>query len=237
VIARVFLPTATSPDEATRAADVAVLPIGSFEQHGPHLPLTTDTLIACAIAERVAADYNLMLLPPITIGCSHEHAGYPGTVSVSATTLETLISDVAASLAQAGTTRLALINAHGGNYVLSNVVQQANVGARRMVLFPRPADWRDARTSAGVLTNDHDDMHAGEAETSILLATAPEVVRPSYTDADHLADDRRHLLVTGIAGHSANGVIGRPSLATAGKGRQLLDAFAAVFKQHLALLR
>jgi creatinine amidohydrolase len=233
----VFLPTATSPDEAARGADVAVLPVGSFEQHGPHLPLATDTLIACAIAERIAADYNLMLLPPITIGCSHEHAGYAGSVSVSATTLHIVVTDIAASLAQAGTTKLALVNAHGGNYVLSNVVQEANVGTRRMVLFPRSADWREARTAAGVLTNDHDDMHAGEAETSILLATAPDLVRPSYADADHLADDRRHLLVTGIAGHSDNGVIGRPSLATADKGRQLLDAFAALFKQHLALLR
>jgi creatinine amidohydrolase len=233
----VFISTATSHDEAARAADVAVLPIGSFEQHGGHLPLATDTLIAAAIAERITADYDLLLLPPITIGASHEHADFKGTVSVSSMTLHAIVTDVAASLDRAGVTKLVVVNGHGGNYVLSNVVQESNVGERRMALFPRTEDWIDARRDAGVITSNHEDMHGGEAETSILLATSPDVVRPSYRDADFTADERRHLLTVGIRAYSASGVIGRPSLATADKGRLLLQSFTAQFKHHLALLR
>lgn len=232
-----LLPTATSPDEAARASDVAVLPVGAFEQHGPHLPLSTDTLIACAIARRLAADYQLLLLPPVTIGCSHEHAGFAGTVSVSATTLHTVVTDIAASLEAAGVPKLVVVNAHGGNHVLRNVVQEANTAGPRMVLFPQNAEWTDARTTAGISTDNHEDMHAGEAETSILLAEHPELVRNTYRQADHTADDRRHLATIGVRGYSDNGVIGRPSLATPDKGRALLDAFADQFKDDLAQLR
>jgi creatinine amidohydrolase len=233
----VFISTATSHDEAARAADVAVLPVGSFEQHGGHLPLATDTLIAATIAQRITTDYDLLLLPPITIGSSHEHADFAGTVSVSSVTLHAIVTDVAASLDRAGVTKLVIVNGHGGNYVLSNVVQESNVGERRMILFPRSEDWTDARSAAGLVTSHHEDMHGGEAETSILLATAPEVVRPSYRDADFTATERRHLLTIGLRAYSASGVIGRPSLATAEKGRLLLDSLAIQFKDHLALLR
>jgi creatinine amidohydrolase len=87
------------------------------------------------------------------------------------------------------------------------------------------------------VTSNHEDMHGGEVETSILLATAPEVVRPSYRDADFTADERRHLLTLGIGAYSPSGVIGRPSLATAEKGRLLLEVLSTLFKDHLALLR
>ena len=233
----VFISTATSHDEAARAADVAVLPVGSFEQHGGHLPLATDTLIAAAIAKRIADDYDLLLLPPIAIGASHEHADFKGTVSISSITLHAIVTDVAASLDRAGVAKLVVVNGHGGNYVLSNIVQEANVGARRMVLFPHSEDWADARRNAGVVTSNHEDMHGGEAETSILLATSPEVVRPSYRDADFTTHERRHLLTLGIRAYSASGIIGQPSLATPRKGTLLLESFSAQFKDHLALLR
>lgn len=234
---RVFISTATSHDEAARTADVALLPVGSFEQHGGHLPLATDTLIAATVAERIATDYDLMLLPPITIGCSHEHADFTGTVSISSTTLHAIVTDVIASLERSGVTRLVVVNGHGGNYVLNNIIQESNVGERRTALFPRSEDWTDARRAAGVVTSNHEDMHGGEAETSILLATAAKIVRPSYHDADCTADDRRHLLTLGVSGYSSSGIIGRPSLATTEKGQLLLNAFSEQFKHHLALLR
>ena len=232
-----FISTATSHDEAQRAATVAVLPVGSFEQHGGHLPLSTDTLVACAIARRIAVDYELLLLPPITISCSHEHVGFAGSVSISSSTLGAMVREIADSLDQAGVPNLVVANCHGGNYVLSNVVQEANVGQRRMLLFPRNEDWDDARRAAGLDTNNHEDMHGGEVETSILLADAAEVVRPSYVDADFEVHDRRHLLTTGMAGYTKTGIIGRPSLATAEKGRALLDAFSATFREHIAQLQ
>jgi len=106
-----------------------------------------------------------------------------------------------------------------------------------MALFPTSADWDDARAEAGLETSHHEDMHGGEAETSILLHRFPDAVRPEFVDADHVANDRRHLLVEGMRGYTANGIIGRASLATAQKVERLLVAFSGLFKEHLRVLR
>lgn len=231
-----LLTSSTAADEARRNARVAVLPVGSFEQHGEHLPLATDTVIACVIAARIAETYELFLLPPITFSCSHEHErvpGYPGTLSISASTLITVIDDIRASLARSGITKLALANGHGGNYVLANITQQANVEHRNVTLFPGRDDWAAARAHAGAVSTNHDDMHGGEMETSILLHTHPELVGDTYPDADHEASNRPHLLVTGIKGYTSNGIIGCPSEATAAKGKAALDSLAVSFADHL----
>ena len=231
------LPTATSTEEAERGARIAVLPVGSFEQHGGHLPLTTDTLIACIIAKEVAETYNLLLLPPITISCSHEHAGFAGTVSISAATLHSVINDIAESLRASGVERLLIVNGHGGNYVLSNVVQEASISEPRMALFPVGADWRQAREAAGCnILDGHVDMHAGELETSILLHAMPEVVRGGYETADHEANDRAQLLALGMRGYTATGVIGRPSLGSAQKGKTAVDVLVSLAAPHLGAL-
>jgi creatinine amidohydrolase len=218
-----LLPTTTSPEMTQQGATVAVLPVGSFEQHGDHLPNATDSMIAVIIAREIAEAHDLLLLPPITIGCSHEHAGWAGTVSISASTLHAIINEIAASLAGGGIHRLLIVNGHGGNYVLSNVVQEASLSQPRMALFPGQADWSNARAAAGLYTDQHEDMHAGELETSILLHALPDVVRPSYRAADHEASERPHLLTLGLRAYTATGVIGRPSLATAEKGKAVLD--------------
>ncbi|ROT34254.1 creatininase family protein [Micromonospora sp. HM5-17] len=228
--------TATTTEEASRAADVAVLPVGSFEQHGDHLPLLTDTIVACAIAKAVATTYDLMLLPPVTISCSQEHAGWPGSVSIRSSTLISIISDVAESLRRSGVDRLVVVNGHGGNYVLSNIVQEANVDGRRMALYPRRQDWETARQQAGLASSSHDDMHAGEIETSLLLHLCPELVRNGYRRADHITE-RPDLLVLGMRGYTDSGVIGQPSLATAGKGKAVLDSLTTSFAAILAVLR
>ncbi|HYH30936.1 MAG TPA: creatininase family protein [Pseudonocardia sp.] len=227
------LPIDTMLDERDRGATVALLPIGSFEQHGPHLPLATDTLVACAVAVELAAAYPLRRLPPVTISCSHEHAAWPGTVSISATTLAAVVRDVAASVHRAGVTALVLVNGHGGNYVLGNVVQEASLGPLRMTLFPAEPDWDDARVAAGLATPGPSDMHAGELETSILLHAHPHLVRPGFAQADHLADDRRHLLSRGLRAYTESGVVGRPSLASAEKGRAVLASLVHAFAGHL----
>ncbi len=113
-----LLPTSTSTDEQRRNADIAVLPIGSFEQHGTYLPLSTDTVIAVTISGELAAEYPVMQLPPITLSCSHEHSAWPGTTSISASTLFSVVNDVADSVTRSGLSALVLINAHGGNYGL-----------------------------------------------------------------------------------------------------------------------
>lgn len=232
-----MLTTATSPEVAHLSSPMAVLPVGSFEQHGDHLPLATDTIIASAIAKAVADAYQLLLLPPVTISCSHEHADWPGTVSISATTLAAIITDVAGSLRARGIDRLALVNGHGGNYVLSNIVQQATVEEPAMVLFPGRDDWTRARTEAGMATSNHEDMHAGELETSVLLHLDPQFVKPSFTVADHDAPHRPLLLTVGMRGYTETGVIGRPSLATAGKGKAVLDDLIQSFSHYLDALK
>ncbi|MFC5659951.1 creatininase family protein [Streptomyces nogalater] len=230
------LPADTTEDVRARGTRVAVLPVGSFEQHGPYLPLATDTLVACAVAREIAAAYPVHLLPPVTVSCSHEHASWPGTVSISAVTLHAVVSDIAASLHRSGVTALVVVNGHGGNYVLGNVVQEASARGERMALFPAAEDWETARERAGVVTSPLTDMHAGEIETSILLHAHPAFVRPGHESADFTADDRRHLLTLGMSAYTESGVIGRPSLGSADKGRKLLASLAESFGPYLELL-
>lgn len=227
------LPNVSSPEVA---GDVAILPVGSHEQHGPHLPLVTDTIIAATVARAIAESYaGLWLLPPVCFGCSHEHAGFRGTVSIRAATLYALVTDIADDLRRQGA-KLLIVNGHGGNNVLVHVAQEANVAARQLALFPTSGDWTAARQEAGCLSTTHQDMHAGEAETSILLQAAPDYARDGWQD-DHDADDRPLLTLTGMAAYTTNGVIGRPSLASADKGRRLLDALVRRAEPALKMLR
>jgi creatinine amidohydrolase len=232
-----ILPTATTSDEKERDAECAILPVGSFEQHGDYLPLITDTVIASVISRELVSAYRLLQLPPITISCSHEHSAWRGTVSISSSTLKSVIDDIYRSVTNAGLTSLAIINAHGGNYVLSNIVQEGTADGRRMALFPSGRDWTEARQSGKLATSNHEDMHAGELETSILLYSNPELVGDGYQSADWVADDRRHLLTTGMSEYTENGVIGRPSLASAEKGKALLSSLVESFASVLEILR
>jgi creatinine amidohydrolase len=105
-----------------------------------------------------------------------------------------------------------------------------------MTLFPGRTEWDTARAAARLQTATSEDMHAGELEVSLLLHAYPELVSDDFRHGDWQADERPHLLVTGMRGYTESGVIGRPSLATAEKGRTLLDSLARSFKDHLALL-
>jgi creatinine amidohydrolase len=231
-----LITAATSADEQSRAARVAVLPVGSFEQHGAHLPLATDTIVASAIARSVAASYDLLQLPPVTISCSQEHDGWAGTVSIRSSTLAAIITDVAESLRRAGINQVVVVNGHGGNYVLSNVVQEANTESRRMALYPGRDDWELARKHAGLTSSAHDDMHAGEIETSLLLHACPDVVRAGFEGADHVTE-RPQLLVLGMRGYTTSGVIGMPSQASAAKGQAVLASLTESFGRTLSVLR
>ncbi|SKH59788.1 creatinine amidohydrolase [Mycobacteroides abscessus subsp. massiliense] len=231
------IPTTTTTDPVAQAP-VAVLPVGSFEQHGPFLPLGTDTLIATAIATAISEHHNTFQLPPITFGCSHEHAAFPGTISISAATLTYVIEDIAESAAAQGAGGLLVVNAHGGNAVLTNVVQQTNRHSTsiRLGLYPSREDWTEARTAAAITSSNHDDMHAGELETSILLAAYHEYLRDGWNSADHAATDRRHLTTLGIGAYTRSGVIGYPSAATQAKGQKALDHLGRSAKTILDIL-
>src|SRR3984957_7994794 len=227
-----LLPGATTADEKARAAKCAILPVGSFEQHGDYLPLITDTVVATVIAQELSNAYPLLQLPPVTISCSHEHSAWAGTVSISASTLYAMVSDIYSSVASSGLTSLVILNGHGGNYVLGNVVQEGSAQGKRMALFPSAADWADARQSARLPSA----APAGEIETSILLHAHPELVRDGYQGADWVADDRRHLLTTGMGEYTRSGVIGRPSLGSAEKGKAVLASLTGSFAPVLEIL-
>jgi creatinine amidohydrolase len=118
-----FLP-ATTTDHDTVQAAVAALPVGAFGQHGPYLPLVTDTLIATAITEAIREHHKVFRLPPITFGCSYEHSTFPETLSLGPATLAAVVTDISTSLVQQGISALIVVNGHGGNYVLGNVVNR-----------------------------------------------------------------------------------------------------------------
>lgn len=228
-----LVPMTTTVEEHQRRASVALLPVGSFEQHGPYLPLATDTVIACTVARELAVGYPALVLPPVTISCSQEHAAWQGTVSISAATLHAMIRDISHSLRASGIHRLVLVNGHGGNHVLANVVQEAGGG---MALFPGLPEWAGARSAAGIETGNDADMHAGELETSILLHAHPELVRSGYASSDCSHDDRRHLATLGLSAYTSSGVLGYPSLASAQKGCDVLSELVRSFAGHLRAL-
>ena len=232
-----LLPATTTTDYDAVHAAVAVLPIGAFEQHGPSLPLVTDTLIAIAIAEAISKRHKVFKLPAITFGCSHEHSAFPGTVSLSPATMAAAVADIRTSLSQQGINALIVVNGHGGNYILGNVVQQANAeGAMRVGLYPSRADWTEARCAAGISSSNHDDMHAGELETSIMLAVHSSYVRDGWQGYDHSAPDRRYLSTVGIGAYTTSGVIGYPSRASAPKGHAVLDHLGQAAHALITLL-
>jgi mycofactocin precursor peptide peptidase len=235
----------TWTEVAARAgATVVAVPIGSTEQHGPHLPLSTDTDIAVALATRLAATRSdVVVAPAIAYGASGEHAGFAGTLSIGQEALELVLLELARSAdAFAGTV---FVSAHGGNAgPLSRAVKRLRAESRAVMAWSPPGGSagsgdtgnRAARPDRGVGNGTYGgagarppDAHAGWTETSVLLALAPELVRVSQAEAGATAP-LNHLMPTllrrGVAGVSANGVLGDPAGASGAEGRRLLDAWS-----------
>ncbi|WP_432278646.1 mycofactocin biosynthesis peptidyl-dipeptidase MftE [Nocardia carnea] len=187
------------------------VPVGSTEQHGPHLPVSTDTDLAVALciglAERRPA---VLVAPPVAYGASGEHSGFPGTLSIGQMALELLIVELCRS-ATATFERIVLVNGHGGNVE----------PLRRAVALLR-SESRDIRL---FLPRSAGDAHAGRTETGLQLHLSPgrvhtERARPG--DTRPLAEVLPQLRAGGVKAVSANGVLGDPTGATAAEGERLL---------------
>jgi creatinine amidohydrolase len=220
---------------------VVLAPLGSFEQHGPHLPLTTDTDIATAIAERVerARPDRVLRLPALWAGHSTHHLAFPGTVSVDQMHYIALITDLCRSLATMGARRVFLLNGHGGNDVpvraaLREVKSSSGADG---VHFVYASYWMLAGASIRALReSEHGGMnHACELETSLMLHLHPERVRmeravpdgpkfPSRYRRGDLIQGKPIFTVSEFHEISQTGVVGRPDLATSEKGARFLDA-------------
>ena len=191
-----------------------LVPVGSTEQHGPHLPLDTDARVAAAVAARAAAETNLLVAPPVAYGASGEHEGFPGTVSIGHEALRLLLVELGRSATRwAG--RVLFVNGHGGNV-------PTLVDAVRLLRYEgRDAAWL-ACTPAG-------DAHAGRTETSLMLALDPACVRPEWAAGNTapLGDLLPAMRAGGVAAVSANGVLGDPAGASPDEGERLLAAMAA----------
>jgi mycofactocin system creatininase family protein len=201
-----------------RAAAGAVLavPLGSTEQHGPHLPLSTDTDIAVALCEGLAsARKDIIVAPPVAYGSSGEHAGFTGTISIGQAALELLIVELGRSACDTFA-HLLLVSAHGGNAEpVTRAVATLRGESRDVELFmPR---WDG-------------DPHAGAPETSMILSLAPERVRMELAvrgDTRPLADTWPLLRTGGIRAVTATGILGDPTGATPDEGAALLDRLTA----------
>jgi creatinine amidohydrolase len=202
---------------------LAFLPVGSMEQHGPHLPIGTDGIIAEEIARRLAlAHQPSLLLPLIPFSCSFEHAGFPGSISLKVATIAALIKDIVESLSVSGISKLVIVNGHGGNHVLWTLVQELNHPEPRILLVPSIYNWARAYERAGLSSTPSQDMHAGEGETSIIMHLHPGVVRQDKI-ADIDCKERPLLETLGMKAYTETGVIGFPSHASAEKGEILLN--------------
>jgi mycofactocin system creatininase family protein len=205
------LDRAAWPD--VEGAGLLIVPVGATEKHGPHLPLSTDTDIAQALAGRLAAAVpGACLAPALPYGASGEHQAFPGTLSIGSDVTAQALVELGRSATETFP-RVLFVCAHGGNArPLSQAV--ARLGA----------EGRDVRAWSPGWSGD---AHAGHLETSLMLAIAPERVQSARAEAGNgapLAELMAVMRAQGVRAVSANGVLGDPTRASAEHGGALLDA-------------
>lgn len=212
----------------------AVVGIGSTEQHGPHLPTMTDARIGDELAYRVALRMgDALQARTVDLGVSEHHLAFGGTVSLRPETLRLVLSDIVDSLARCGFRRIVLLPSHGGNFAtVQKVVEESrqNLPDLEVVGFTDLMALTAflAELSAGFGVNaEASGAHAGESETSMMLALEPDLVRTDQFACGYLGplDDEqfRTIIEKGMTTLTANGVLGDPRTATAEKGEVYLQ--------------
>lgn len=239
-----FLPYLTSaeigglPDKANT---VVLQPVAAIEQHGPHLPVAVDAVIACGVLGKALARLDAALpcycLPPLCYGKSNEHVDFPGTITLPATTLlETLLA-VCTSLYRSGFRKVAFANSHGGQpQIVEIAARDARERHRDLSVFPLFI-WSVPNCGRELYTEREAEygIHAGAGETALLLALLPEHVKmeravaeypPARAEGDLLSIEGPLPYAWLTHDLSRSGVIGDPRTATREKGERLLDSLA-----------
>lgn len=243
---RRFLPRLTTGEIAALPKEDAliVLPIGAVEQHGPHLPVYTDTLLGEAFMAAAFAnlpkDAPIWLLPSIGYGKSTEHAEYPGTITLSARTLMSVLEDVAASLARSGFKKLLLFNTHGGNADLLGMM------AREIRISTGMAVFRLDPGAVGYADEFADDeekacgIHGGDVETSLVMAVCPDWTRPELALREMPRFPRTAALSLRAKSFawttkdiSASGIAGDATKASAARGEAMLNKAGPLLAEAL----
>ncbi|HEX4189141.1 MAG TPA: creatininase family protein [Solirubrobacteraceae bacterium] len=214
--------------EQERGRDTVVVAFGATEQHGPHMPLGTDALIGDHLARLVAERLQAFLAPTVRLGCSEHHLAFPGTLSLSDGTFGAIVEDLLRSFSRGGFARAVLLPTHGGNF--------APLAAALERLGPAPGIEVRALTDLGALfaiaqlgAEEHGvplgegGVHAGEWETSMLMAIHPELVHGDRAEAGYTGDPQTAvgaIFGEGVHTVSENGVIGDPARASAEHGER-----------------
>jgi creatinine amidohydrolase/Fe(II)-dependent formamide hydrolase-like protein len=239
----------TWPEAERRLAevDIALLPVGAIEQHGPHLPLDTDAWDADYMCREVARRCQAprpLVLPPVPYGVSYHHQDFPGTISVAPDTLARMVYEIGMSVASNGITKLIIVNGHGGNMpTLQYAAQMINRDAH---IFTCVDSGETSDADVARLATTRADVHAGEIETSTSLATRPELVDVTrlkkfvpkfssrYLDfaSEHGVEWYAH-----TSRISETGVLGDPTLASVEKGREMWEVMISHLTEFVEILK
>ena len=214
--------------------EIAIIPVGSLEQHGPHLPVMTDWAIAGELGKRVAEKMNAFLLPALPISTCREHMGKKGSVWMEPVTFYQMMTDIIMSLKLQGFKKVAILQCHGGVFMMTPLVRDLNArhNPDLMVALADSCAFMNRMYQEGIVQTNT-ELHAGEQETSQILAIAPETVHMDRV-VDFVPDVPRPYLSYGsIFRASSSGVWGEPSYATAEKGEKIFRRTAELMVEEL----
>ena len=222
--------------EIKNGRDTVIVPLGSTEQHGRHMPLGTDAVLGDEFGWALADRLDAFLAPTVRFGCSEHHLSFPGTISVSAETFQRVVIDVVASLSRHGFRRIVLLPTHGGNFkpLAEAFAELKPVKNVKVVAFTDLEGLVKAAFESSGLSGiepARSGAHSGEWETSLMLA-----LRPAQVKMDHAAEgfvgelsEIMSKVFDGIQNLDENGVLGDPRPATAEAGEKYFEEMVEFF--------
>jgi len=214
--------------------DIAILPIGSLEQHGPHLPINTDIITTEAYANEIGKELNAFQLPTLPISTCREHMGSIGSVWMNPDTFYRMVKDICMCLKEQGFKRIVILQGHGGIFMLTPILRELNATQNPdlMVCKVEPYAFLQQFKDAGIITSDV-CLHADEFESSVVMHVRKDLVHEDLIE-DYLPDVPREFLNYGsIFCASPCGVWGEPSKASAEKGKALLEMGSHLMVEYI----